>query len=153
MADVVVQFVLVLATSIWVGGLVTIAVVARVARRTLGAADHVQFFRALGRSYGPVGGLALATGLVTGAMLVVDQPLDGPVVAGGVIALVLVVATAVGVVQARRMTLLRLRGAASAEDSRVRNAVRRGAMRAAVLRALIGALSVVLLFLGVLVGA
>ena len=65
----------------------------------------------------------------------------------------LVVATAVGVVQARRMTMLRLRAAASAEDSRVRNAVRRGAMRAAVLRALIGALSVVLLFLGVLVGA
>jgi hypothetical protein len=66
--------------------------------------------------------------------------------------LFLVVATAVGVVQARRMTMLRLRAAASAEDSRVRNAVRRGAMRAAV-RALIGALSVVLLFLGVLVGA
>jgi uncharacterized membrane protein len=35
MADVVLQFVLVLATSIWVGGLVTIAVVARVASRTL----------------------------------------------------------------------------------------------------------------------
>jgi len=47
-ADVVLQFVLVLATSIWVGGLVTIAVVARVASRTLGAADRVQFFRGWG---------------------------------------------------------------------------------------------------------
>jgi hypothetical protein len=40
--------------------------------------------------------------------------------------------------------------AASVEDSRVRNVVRRGAMGEAVLRALIGALSLVLVFLGVL---
>ena len=150
MADVVLQFVLVLATSIWVGGLVTIAVVGRVASRTLTAADRVQFFQGLGRTYAPIGGVALGTALVTGAILVVDQPLDGLVVAGAVVASVLVAATAVGVVQARRMTVLRLRAAASMEDWRVRNAVRRGAMGAALLRALIGALSLVLVFLGVL---
>jgi uncharacterized membrane protein len=150
--DVVAQFVLVLATSVWVGGLVTIAVVARVARGTIGAADRVQFFRALGRSYGLVGGLALVVALVTGAVLAVDQPLDGPVVACSVVAGALVVTTVVGVAQARRMTKLRLRAVTSAEDPRMADAVRRGAVRAAVLRSLIGALSVALLFLGVLAG-
>ena len=91
MADVVLQFVLVLATSIWVGGLVTIAVVARVASRTLAPVERVHFFRGLGRTYGPVGGVALVTALGTGAALVVDQPLDGLVVAGSVVAGALVV--------------------------------------------------------------
>jgi hypothetical protein len=153
MADVVLQFVLVLATSIWVGGVVTIAVVARVASRTLTAVDRVHFFRGLGRTYGPVGGAALLTALGGGATLVVDQPLDGLIVAGSVVAGALMVTTAVGVAQARRMTQLRLRAAVSAGDPRMRQIVRRGAIRAAVLRLLIGALSVVLLFIGVLAGA
>jgi hypothetical protein len=153
MADVVLQFVLVLATSIWVGGLVTIALVARVASRTLTAVDRVHFFRGLGRTYGPVGGAALLTALGAGATLVVDQPLDGLIVAGSVVAGALMVTTAVGVAQARRMTQLRLRAAVSAGDPRMRQIVRRGAIRAAVLRLLIGALSVVLLFIGVLAGA
>jgi hypothetical protein len=153
MADVVLQFVLVLATSIWVGGLVTIAVVARVASRTLTAAERVHFFRDLGRTYGPVGGAALLTALGAGATLVVDQPLDGLIVAGSVVAGALVVTTAVGVVQARLMTQLRLWAAANAEDPRACYVVLRGAFRAAVLRLLIGALSVALMFLAVLAGA
>jgi hypothetical protein len=153
MADVVLQFVLVLATSIWVGGLVTIAVVARVASRTLTAAARVQFFRGLGRTYGPVGGVALGTALVTGAVLIVDQPVDGGlIVAGSVVASALVVTTAVGVAQARRMTQLRLHPGINAEDPRMCPVVRRGAIGAAVLRLLIGALSVALLFIGVLAG-
>ena len=152
MADVVVQFVLVLATSIWVAGLVTVAVVARVASRRLTAAERVHFFRYLGRTYGPVGGAALLTALGAGATLVVDQPLDGLLVAGSVVAGALVVTTAVGVAQARRMTQRRLRAAVSAGDPRMRHIVRRAAIRAAVLRLLIGALSAVLLFIGVLAG-
>jgi hypothetical protein len=63
------------------------------------------------------------------------------------------VTTAVGVVQARLMTQLRLWAAANAEDPRACYVVLRGAFRAAVLRLLIGALSVALMFLGVLAGA
>jgi hypothetical protein len=100
-----------------------------------------------------VGGVALGTALVTGAVLVVDQPMDGPLVAGSVVASALVITTAVGVAQARRMTRLRLRAAASAEESRMSQVVRRGAIGATLLRVLIGALSVALLFLGVLAGA
>ncbi len=42
--------VLVLATAVWVGGLVAIFVVARVADATLRAAERVAFFRGLGRA-------------------------------------------------------------------------------------------------------
>ncbi len=153
MADVVLRFVLVLATSIWVGGLVAMAVVARVASRTLTAVERVHFFRDLGRAYGPVGGAALLTALGAGATLVVDQPLDGLIVAGSVVAGALVVTAAVGVVQARLMTQLRLWAAANPENPRACHVVRRGAFRAAVLRLLIRALSVALMFLGVLAGA
>lgn len=153
MADVALTFVLVVATSIWVGGLVAIAVVARVASRTLSAADRVTFFRALGRAYGVVGGSALVTALVAGAVLVVDEPLDGPVSAGLAVAIALVATTVVGVVQARRMTELRRRAAVGVDHPQLRDNVRRGARRAAELRGLIGALSVALVFLGVLAGA
>jgi hypothetical protein len=152
-ADVVVQFVLVLATSIWVGGLVTIAVVARVASRTLTEADRVQFFRGLGGTYAPVGGAALGTALVAGAFLAGDRALDGPLVAASAVAGALVVTTAVGIAQARRMTQLRLSAAAISDDPRVSHDVRHGATRATLLRLLIGALSIALLFLGVLAGA
>jgi hypothetical protein len=147
---VVVQFALVLATSIWVGGLVAIAVVARVASRTLTAADRVTFFRDLGRTYGVVGGLALVTALVAGAVLLGARPLDGPAIASLVVATALVSVTVVGTRQARTMTQLRLRVAVGADDPDARDAVRRGAMKATVLRGLIGTLSVVLLFLGVM---
>jgi hypothetical protein len=148
-------FLLVLAGSVWLGGLVTIAVVARVARRTLGAEDRVTFFRDLGRTYGVVGGLALATALVAGAVLVMDEPLTGPVVAAWAVAAALVGTTLVGVRQARQMTQLRLRAAAGdggTGDPRMRDAIHRGAVRAAVLRGLIAALSVALLSCGVLAG-
>jgi uncharacterized membrane protein len=153
MGDVALQFVLVLATSIWMGGLVTIAVVARVASRTLSAADRVTFFRDLGRTYGVVGGLALVTALIAGAMSLDVQPLDWPAIAGLAVATALVSVTVVGIAQARSMTELRLRAAVGADDPQVRDAVRRGAMKATVLRLLIGVLSVVLLFLGVLAGS
>lgn len=51
------------------------------------------------------------------------------------------------------MTKLRLRAVTDAEDVPIGDAVRRGAVSAATLRALIAALSVALLFLGVLAGA
>jgi hypothetical protein len=51
------------------------------------------------------------------------------------------------------MTQLRPWATANAEDPRVCHVVRHGASRAALLRLLIGALSIALLFLGVLAGA
>ncbi len=66
--------VLIPATAVWIGGLVAIFVVARVAQGTLGAVERVAFFRGLGCVYGLVGGIALVVALATGAVLASRHP-------------------------------------------------------------------------------
>jgi hypothetical protein len=150
------EVVLLLAGSVWLGGLVTIAVVARVAGRTLGPVERVAFFRALGRAYGVVGGGALVLALVTAAVLAGTRPWNGLLTACAVVAAALVGTTAVGVRQAMRMTRLReraLAGPPGSDGGHSRpddGAVRRGATRAAALRGLIAVLSLALAVLGVL---
>jgi uncharacterized membrane protein len=141
--------VLILATTVWIGGFVTLVVVTRVARATLGPAGQVAFFRGLGRAYGAVSGIALAVGLATGAALVYGRAWDGVLAAAVAVAAALVLATGVGVVQARRMTRLRRRLAEDPDDGTLSSRVRRGGRSAALLRGLIGALSLALLALGV----
>ena len=139
---------LILAGSVWVGGYVAIAVVARIATRTMSPVQRVTFFRGLGRSYGVIGGGALAVALGTGAALLRDRAWGGAVSATAAVAAALVLVTAVGVAQARRMT--RLRGAAgrNPDDLELAVRVRRGARRAVVLRTAIGLLSIALIALG-----
>lgn len=148
---------LIFAAAVWVGGFAAIGVVARVATRTLAPDARVSFFRGLGRSYGIVGSTALALAYGTGAALVYGRPWDGWLTATAVVATALVAVTAVGVVQARRMSRLRRRALQEAPDTGMDAAtagrVRRGARSAGVLRSLIGALSLALLALGVLLGS
>ncbi len=155
--DAVLTTVLVLATSIWVGGLVAIMVVARIATRTLDPAARVALFRGVGRVYGVVGTAALAVGYVAGGVLVRDESWGPLLVATVVVALALAAVLAVGVVQARRMTRLRRRtleaGGDTADVGRLPEQVRRGAVRAAVLRGGIGGLTLALLVLGVAIAA
>jgi len=151
MGETALRIVLVLAASVWVGGLVTLAVVARVASRTVGAADRVAFFRSLGRSYGAVGGLALAGALVAGALLVVDRPWSGLLATTGAVAASLVIVTVAGVTQARRMTRLRQRAVSEPSTPRLRLELHRGSVTAAMLRGVIAALTVALVVLGLLV--
>ncbi|MFG2088589.1 MULTISPECIES: hypothetical protein [unclassified Spirillospora] len=151
--EVALAGVLILATSVWTGGFVAIAVVARVAARTLGPAERVAFFRALGRAYVVVGVAALALALGSGAVLVSDRAWDGVLTAAAVVAAALVATLAVGVVQARRMTRLRRSALADPDDARQAARVRRGARGAGVLRAFIGALTLALLALGVVLAA
>ena len=106
-AEAALTAVLVLATAVWVGGLVAIFVVARVARATLGTAERVAFFRGLGRAYGLAGGVALAIALASGAVLASTYRWDGQLTASAVVAAGLVAVTVAGVAQARRMTRLR----------------------------------------------
>jgi hypothetical protein len=140
---------LIVATALWLGGLFTIAIVARVATHTLEPAQRVAFFRVLGRCYGVVGTAALALAYVTGAALAHNLPWDAMKIAVAAVAATLAAALAVGVMQARRMTLLRRRALSRADDAVLAARVRRGALRADVLRGLIGALSLTLLVLGV----
>ena len=142
--------VLVFATAVWIGGLVAIFVVARVAHATLGVAERVTFFRGLGRAYGPVGGVALTIALVSGAVLAATRSWDGRLTASTALAVGLVAVTVTGVVQARRMTRLRQAALRDPDSPVLAASVRRGARNAAALRAAIALLSLALLVLGVI---
>lgn len=143
---------LILAAAVWLGGLVAIFVVARVARHTLQPAERVRFFRGLGRAYGPVGGVALVTSLGSGAALLTGRPWSGTLTATAIVAVCLLAVTGTGVAQARRMTRLRQAALASPGDAVLAGRVRREALGAAVSRAAIAALSLALVALGVLLG-
>ncbi len=139
---------LIFGTSVWIGGLIAIAVVARVASATLEPAARVAFFRSLGRSYGVVGTVALVLAYGTGAALVSGRSWTGAPIAAVVLAAVLAATLAVGVAQARRMTRLRS-GLLDTNDGAAAAEVRRGAGRAGALRATIALLSLALLAVGV----
>jgi putative copper export protein len=133
-----------LAASVWVGGLVAIAIVARIVRAQFDPHDQVVFFRDLGRSYGKVGTAALGLALVCGAALLLQRPADAALVATVMTATLLVAVTAVAVRRARAMTRLRLRGL---EDPALSTAIRRGARTAGLCRAAIAVLTLFLLAL------
>lgn len=137
-----------LATSIWVGGLVAIFLVARAASKTLQPAQRVEFFRALGRAYGIVGSIALVVALVSGAVLLDGHPWDGLVIAAAVLAGALLVVTAAGMAQARAMTRLRRQAVTHVGARPLDARVRRGAIVAGALRACIGILTLALVVLG-----
>lgn len=138
-----------LGSCVWVGGYVAIAVVARVASRTIEPAQRVAFFRGLGRSYLLVGGSALLVALATGAGLASDHVGDqGLLVATVAVAAVLIVSLVVGVVQARRLTRLRATALTARDDEPLALHVRREARAATLLRAAIGLLSLALIALG-----
>jgi hypothetical protein len=144
--------VLILATSVWLGGYVAIAIVARIATRTLSGPQRVAFFRSLGRVYGIVGTAALLVALGTGAGLASSHPWDGTLIAALVLAVAVLVSLIVGMLQARRMTRLRRASLAAPEDGKLAAQVSGGARRAGALRAVIGLLSLALLAVGVLLG-
>jgi hypothetical protein len=123
------------ASSIWVGGLVTISVVAGAASATLDAAPRIEFFRALGRAYGIVGGLALLVAVGCGAALLSGHPWEWRLIVTAVLASNLLLVTATGIWQARRMTRLRRR---ALSDPGLEETVRRGAIAAQALRGAIG---------------
>lgn len=148
-ADHVLLAINILAVAVWVGGLVTIFVVARVAAHTLDPATRVAFFRRLGRSYGPIGAVALATAIATGAVLVDHHRWNGLLRIAAEIAIALVVSTATGVLQARAMTRQRQRALAAPADEALALGVRRGALRANALRSLIGLFTLALLAVAV----
>ncbi|MEO9138677.1 MAG: hypothetical protein ABI345_06375 [Jatrophihabitans sp.] len=135
-------------SSIWVGGYVAVAVVARVATRALEPGQRVAFFRALGRSYLRLGAPALLVAFGTGAGLLRDHSWDGTLTAAVVVAAALLATLAFGVLQARRMTRLRAATLAAPDDKDAAEQVQRGARGAAVLRAGIGVLSLALVVLG-----
>jgi hypothetical protein len=145
---VMLLFLHLVAVSVWLGGFVTIAVVARVVRSELPMAAQVEFFRALGRAYGVVAGLALGVALLTGGALLLRRGWDERAAVAVLLAFALVLATGAGVVQARGMTRLRQRALREPRHPALTAHIERNARRALVLRALIGAITLTLLVLG-----
>ncbi len=126
-----------IAASVWIGSLVCLALVARVAARVLDARSRVALFRSVGQLYRVVGTSALVVSIAAGAALA-GSPLEWSVTMDVVAALasVLVVLTAVGVAQARRMTVMRRHAIVLPNDEGAVEAIRRGAASAGVLRGL-----------------
>lgn len=140
--------VLVLSTSIWFGGYVAIAVVARTATSALEPAVRVSFFRTLGRSYLRLGGSALVVAYASGAVLLRDHVWDALLVATVVVAVALALILAVGVIQARRMTRLRRSALPAGSNDALASQVARGGRATGVLRAALGLLSLALVVMG-----
>jgi uncharacterized membrane protein len=151
--DGVLTGLLIFAAALWLGGLFAIAIVARVATRNLDPAARVALFRGVGRSYGVVGTAALVLAYGTGAALLRGHRWDLAKVATVVVAVALAATLGMGMVQARRMTRLRRRALDQPGDTTLAMRVRRGAIRAGVLRSLIGVLSLALLALGMVIAS
>jgi uncharacterized membrane protein len=142
-----------LAATVWVGGFVAIGVVGQVARRTLEPAARVAFFRSLGRAYGIVGGASLAVGLGTGAALLSGSYSTAAVRSAVGVAVALVVATVLGVRQARSMTRLRRSALEREGDPGLARTLHRRATAATVLRSAIGLLTLALVVLAAVIAA
>lgn len=139
---------LILGSSIWIGGILTVVIVARASAAHLGQETRVAFFRDFGRNYGIVATAALIVAYICGGILLAGDPWDGMSTALTACAAALVVALAVGVAQARRMTRLRHRLSATPDDGHLTTRIARSARLALVLRA-----GLVVLTLGIFVVA
>ena len=137
------------AASIWIGSLVCLAIVSRVATRSLDGASRVVLFRGVGRLYGIVGtaslGIAIGAGLVLAAPL---RDLTADEVALFALAGGLVLATAAGMIQAQKMTAVRQRLVVAPNNQDAADAVRRGAVLAQALRCSLVAITLVIVVLG-----
>jgi hypothetical protein len=137
-----------LAACIWVGSLICLALVANVARKVLGGPSQVTFFRAVGRRYGMVGTGSLLVAIGAGLALAWppaswSSTIDAAVALAGV----LVLATAVGMIQARQMTTLRRQAMGAPDDQIVAGAVRRGRLVAGALRGLMALVTLAIVVL------
>ena len=141
-------FVLLLATSVWIGGFVAIAIVARVARHELDLPTRIAFFRRLGRRYLVVGGGSLAVALGSGGSLLALGDWTPTKTVAAALGIALALATVVGVIQARELTRMRRRNLLRSRETAAAEAERSAAARAALLRASIGALTFALLAVG-----
>jgi hypothetical protein len=137
-----------LSASVWVGSLVCLAVVTSAARRVLDAFSQVALFRLVGRRYGLVGTGSLLVAIGVGLTLA-WPPRSWSAAFDAVVALagVLVMATALGMAQARRMTIHRSRALHDPADRAIHRALHRGTLLAMVLRSTLGLVSVAIVVL------
>lgn len=144
----IIAVILILAASVWLGGYVAIAVVARVSARVLEPAQRAALFRTLGRTYLVVGGGALVLMYASGAALITAHGWDATAFAAAVLAVVLVVILMVAARQARHIGRLRRRAFADPDDTAMAAELRSTARSAGMLRGALGVVSLALVALG-----
>jgi len=134
--------------SIWVGGMVCLAIVAKAARGVLDESSQVAFFRAVGRRYGMVGTASLLIAIAASlALSLPPSSWSRTIDAAAVLASVLVVATIAGMMQARAMTALRRKLIANTRDSSTAVALRRGRLLANGIRGLMALMTLAIVIL------
>lgn len=136
--------ILLLAGALWIGGMITVILVARISSATLEPTARVAFFRTFGRVYGIIWTIVLLVGMIAGGILLGTAAWTGLSTAMAVLAALLVVSLAWGIVQAVHMSRLRR---AATEDDALHPTVRRRAGAAAALRAVIAVVTVALFVL------
>ena len=134
--------------SIWVGGMVCLAIVAKAARGVLDESSQVAFFRAVGRRYGMVGTASLLIAIAAGLALSWppsswSRTIDAALVLAGVLA----VSTVAGMTQARAMTALRRKVITNPGDSATEGALRRGRLLANGIRGLMALMTLAIVIL------
>ena len=134
--------------SIWVGGMVCLAIVAKAARGVLDESSQVAFFRAVGRRYGMVGTASLLIAIAAGlALSWPPSSWSRTIDAAAVLVGVLVVATIAGMMQARAMTALRRKLIANPRDSSTAVALRRGRLLANGIRGMMALMTLAIVIL------
>ena len=136
------------ASGMWLGGLLTVPLVALATTRHVAPADRAALFVSFGRTFAVFMGVVLLAALVTSALLVAAGAVVGAAAALA-LTVALFVVTGVGIAQARAMSLMRRRALTepgSLDEARLRS----NAAAATALRSLIGVLSAAHTVVGVL---
>jgi len=141
-------FLFLITASIWIGGYFAVIVVTRIARRSLPRADQIVFFRHLGQIWGGIASIALGLAIITGVSMLIRADWPAGSTLAVVVAGAIVLATVVGVRQARMLGRQRRDALAEPGNERLASGVRSGAKRAILLRGLIGALTLFLVGVG-----
>jgi hypothetical protein len=139
--------VLAIGSGVWVGGLVTVVILAVASRTTVAAVDRVALFRVFGKRFAVFMGVVALFVVPPALVLATVEPT--PLTASTlVLALGLLLVTAIGILQARRMSALRRADASGSGDPA---GLRRNAAGALALRSLIGLAALALPVLALLV--
>lgn len=146
--NAVLSVVLILASAVWIGGYVAVAVVAIVSSKTLEPSQRVTFFKRFGRVYLRVAGTALVIMYATGWTLLSQVPWSSELVRITAASAALLLILIAGIIQARNLTKLRMQVLQTPENQQESQAllqtIKRRARAATILRTLIGLITVVL---------
>ncbi|MEO7126981.1 MAG: hypothetical protein ABI382_03965 [Nakamurella sp.] len=141
----------IIGTGMWIGGMVAVTMLAIISKRALEPAVRAAFFRRFARTYFPTFGAGLVVAAIAGFFMLIARGWDGIAWAITILVIVILIALAFGVVQARAMSRLRTHAAelGSDTDADLTRRIASGARSAALLRGSLGVLSLAVFVLAI----